>query len=156
SMPEEINRLVTDQLADLLLTPSRDANENLLREGIGPDKIHLVGNVMIDTLVALLPRAQEHWPQMQENLGLSDAGRPYALVTLHRPSNVDDPVRLRRLMSKLGEIARDRQVIFPVHPRTRQRLDALGLVQEATSVRLLEPLGYLDFLALQAHAGVVI
>jgi UDP-N-acetylglucosamine 2-epimerase (non-hydrolysing) len=156
TMPEEINRLLTDQLADLLFTPSADGDENLLREGITPARIKRVGNVMIDTLVRLLPRAQERWPALQDRLGLAAAGRPYVLVTLHRPSNVDEPESLRKLMAALAELARERVVIFPVHPRTRQRLGALGIDQANTPARLLEPLGYLDFLALQQHADIVV
>jgi UDP-N-acetylglucosamine 2-epimerase (non-hydrolysing) len=156
TMPEEINRLVTDQLADLLLTPSADGDENLLREGIAPEKIRRVGNVMIDTLVRLLPRARERWGPLCERLDLGATGQRYALVTLHRPSNVDDAENLRKLMQALAELARDRVIIFPVHPRTRQRLGVLGVDQATTPVRLLEPLGYLDFLALQEHAEVVV
>jgi UDP-N-acetylglucosamine 2-epimerase (non-hydrolysing) len=156
TMPEELNRLVTDQLADLLLTPSCDANDNLLREGIHRDKIHLVGNVMIDTVVRLLPRAQEGWPRLAANLGLGVPSRPYVLVTLHRPANVDNADELRKLMSSLAEVAHEREVIFPVHPRTRQRLGTLGLECGTTGLHLLEPLGYLDFLALEAHAELVI
>src|SRR5437016_1408831 len=91
TMPEEINRLVTDQLADLLFTPSQDGNDNLLREGVAAEKVHLVGNVMIDTLVRLRPRAEERWPELASALHLKANGEGYALVTLHRPSNVDDP-----------------------------------------------------------------
>jgi UDP-N-acetylglucosamine 2-epimerase (non-hydrolysing) len=156
TMPEEINRLVTDQLADLLFTPSADGDENLCREGIAPEKIKRVGNVMIDTLVRLLPKAQERWPALSGRLQLGAAARGYVLVTLHRPSNVDEPENLRALMRVLAELAREQLVFFPVHPRTRQRLSALGIEQPNTPVRFLEPLGYLDFLALQEHAGIVI
>jgi UDP-N-acetylglucosamine 2-epimerase (non-hydrolysing) len=153
TMPEEINRLVTDQLADLLFTPSADGNENLLREGIAPEKVHLVGNVMIDTLVRLLPAALGRWPGLRSALGVEG---PYALVTLHRPSNVDEPESLRRIMDALGEIAGWLPVVFPVHPRTRQRLQGLGLEGGAGGPRLTDPVGYLDFLALQKHAALVI
>jgi len=149
SMPEEINRLLTDQLADLLFTPSADGDENLLREGIDPARIHLVGNVMIDTLLRLLPRAEECFPP-----GLPS---PYALVTLHRPANVDDLPWLRELLATLGDLSGHLHVIFPVHPRTRQRLDELGPAPAACArLRLLEPLPYLEFLALQRHAAIVI
>jgi UDP-N-acetylglucosamine 2-epimerase (non-hydrolysing) len=148
SMPEEINRLVTDQLSDLLFTPSVDGDENLLREGIAPARIHLVGNVMIDTLVRLLPRAEEHFPA-----GLP---KPYALVTLHRPANVDDPLWLRDLLAALADLSSRLHVIFPVHPRTRQRLVELGVGEAGGRLRLLEPLPYLEFLALQQHAMLVI
>jgi len=149
SMPEEINRLVTDQLSDLLFTPSADADENLRREGIDPRKVHLVGNVMIDTLVRLLPRAEEQLP--------ATVSEPFVLVTLHRPSNVDDLPWLRQLLAMLAELSGRVSVIFPVHPRTRQRLDGLGSVPGATErLRLLEPLPYVEFLALQRHAALVI
>ena len=147
SMPEEINRLIADQLADLLFTPSADGDENLCREGIAPAKIHRVGNVMIDTLVRLLPVCGAHKPT-----GLPDR---YALVTLHRPSNVDDPVWLKALLHALGEIARELQVVFPIHPRTRKRMQELGL-NLARGVQLLEPAPYLAFLALQKDATIVI
>jgi UDP-N-acetylglucosamine 2-epimerase (non-hydrolysing) len=114
TMPEEINRRLTDQIADLLFTPSADGDKNLRDEGITPEKIHFVGNVMIDTLVQLLPKAS-----MPEVDGL---GERYALVTLHRPSNVDDPVMLGRIVGTLSEVSRALQVVFPVHPRTRQRI----------------------------------
>lgn len=155
TMPEEINRLVTDQLADLLFTPSQDGDENLLGEGIPAEKIRFVGNVMIDTLVRLLPKAAERWPELKERFGLDR----YVLVTLHRPSNVDDPAKLHEIMQALVEISRQVQVIFPVHPRTRQRIATLDLLNPQSVVenlKFLEPLGYLDFLALEAHASLVL
>jgi len=147
SMPEEINRLVTDQLSDLLFTPSADADENLALEGIPAAKIHLVGNVMIDTLVRLLPACPSHKP----------AGLPeqYALVTLHRPSNVDDPAWLRSLIEVLAGVSRRLAVVFPVHPRTRQRIKDLGL-QVDGHLHLIDPQPYLAFLALEQSATVVI
>lgn len=149
SMPEEINRLLTDQISGLLFTPSKDADENLVREGISESKIHFVGNVMIDTLVRLLPKAKKH------NLeGLSDK---YALVTLHRPSNVDDPVVLNNILKMLSKISDSIQVLFPIHPRTRQRITDFRLGLSASNkLKLMEPIGYLDFLALQREATVVI
>jgi len=150
-MPEEINRLVTDQLADMLFTPSVDGTDNLLREGIPPEKIKLVGNVMIDTLIRLLPRAEARWPALEAELPPGH----FALVTLHRPSNVDDPQQLSRLLMALGRIGRDLSVLFPVHPRTRKSIAGGGLEVPHT-VHLMEPQGYLDFLALQKHAEVVI
>jgi UDP-N-acetylglucosamine 2-epimerase (non-hydrolysing) len=150
SMPEEINRLLTDQLADLLFTPSRDADTNLVREGVDPAKIIFVGNVMIDTLVSLLPKARLR--QAAGRLGLQPGS--YTLVTLHRPSNVDDTQTLAEIVSALREMARSREVVFPVHPRTRQRLEQLGL--DAGRVRLVEPLGYLDFLSLMETAALVL
>jgi len=145
AMPEEINRLVTDQLADILFTPSEDADENLRREGVAAEKIHRVGNVMIDTLVQLLPAAGK-------GNGLPDR---YALVTLHRPSNVDSGERLRDILDALQEIGRDIEIVFPMHPRTRQKLAEIGW-SAGNGLRLLGPLPYLEFLALQQSATVVI
>jgi UDP-N-acetylglucosamine 2-epimerase (non-hydrolysing) len=156
TMPEEINRLVTDQLADLLFTPSADANENLAREGTATDRVHLVGNVMIDTLIRLMPRAEERWPSLRERLELESGDRRYALVTLHRPSNVDQPESLQSLVEVLGRIGREIPVLFAVHPRTRRRMAEFGLEPPGGRLRMLDPLGYLDFLALQCHAAVVI
>ena len=151
SMPEEINRLVTDRLADLLLTPSRDADANLLREGVDQRKIVFVGNVMVDTLLNGLPRARQELTR--ERLGLRDG--EYALVTLHRPSNVDAASRRAAVANALGRIAAEMPVVFPMHPRTRSRLtdtdrDLLG------GVRVLEPLPYHSMLDLLAGARVVI
>ena len=148
TMPEEINRLITDQLSDLLFTPSPDGDENLAREGIAREKIHLVGNVMIDTLVRLLPRSAGHKPP-----GLPER---YALVTLHRPSNVDDPEWLGALLRALAGVSDELKVVFPVHPRTRQRIAALGPGALPEGLSLLEPQPYLSFLALQRDATVVI
>jgi UDP-N-acetylglucosamine 2-epimerase (non-hydrolysing) len=152
TMPEEINRLVTDQLADLLLTPSQDGDENLLREGVAPEKIRFVGNVMIDTLVRLLPKAAARWPQLQQHYGLDK----FVLATLHRPGNVDEAERLAELVATLDTIGEAATVLFPVHPRTRHRMSSQNLLPKAQSVQLIEPLGYLDFLALQAHAALVL
>jgi UDP-N-acetylglucosamine 2-epimerase (non-hydrolysing) len=149
SMPEEINRLVTDQLADMLFTPSPDGDENLLREGIASARIHRVGNVMIDTLVHLLPRAEKEFP--------SDIPQPYALVTLHRPSNVDDLPWLQEMLAALAQLSSQLHVVFPVHPRTRQRLQVLpSFAASNGNFRLTEPLPYLQFLALQQRAALVI
>lgn len=150
TMPEEINRLVTDQLSDLLFTPSADGDANLQREGVDPAKIHRVGNVMIDTLVRLLPTAEASGALTR--LGLT-AGA-YGLVTLHRPANVDNADRLRALMEALNAISRDMPLVFPVHPRTHQRLQPA--VTLSPHLHLIEPLGYLDFLALQVHAAFAI
>lgn len=152
TMPEELNRLVTDQLADLLLTPSADGDENLRREGIAPAKIHCVGNVMIDTLVRLLPVA-ETLP-LREELALPAHG--YGLITLHRPSNVDEPVMLQKLMATLLTISQELPLLFPIHPRTRQRLEQLALPLSQAQITFTQPLGYLEFLALQRQAKVVI
>ena len=149
TMPEEINRLLTDQISDLLFTPSADGNENLVREGIALEKIHLVGNVMIDTLIRLLPQAAECFP--------SEVCPPYALVTLHRPSNVDDLPWLKNLLATLADLSGQLNIIFPVHPRTRQRMNEIGLADAyGARLRLLQPLPYLEFLALQSRASVVI
>jgi UDP-N-acetylglucosamine 2-epimerase (non-hydrolysing) len=152
SMPEEINRVLTDQISDLLLTPSCDAGENLLKEGVSAEKIRLVGNIMIDTLVHLLPKAEQRWPLLSENLGL----RRYALATLHRPSNVDHMETLLQILAAFRDLSRDLPVVFPVHPRTRQRIAQSGFGSHKDQLRLIEPLGYLDFLALQAHAALVL
>jgi UDP-N-acetylglucosamine 2-epimerase (non-hydrolysing) len=146
TMPEEINRVVTDRLADLLFTPSEDADANLEREGVPPERIHRVGNVMIDSLVRLLPAA--------ENVPRNGFPQRYALVTLHRPSNVDDNERLKGILQSLVDISESLDVIFPVHPRTRQRIAEFGL--EAERVHLSGPLPYIEFLALQSRASVVI
>ncbi len=146
TMPEEINRLVTDQLADILYTPSEDGDINLRREGIPVEKIFRVGNVMIDSLVKLLPLAQR-----QSRNGLPDR---YAVVTLHRPANVDDAAVLRGILQSLLEVNRDLAVVFPAHPRTRRRIAEFGL--NARQLRVLDPLPYVDFLALQSRATVVI
>ncbi len=147
-MPEEINRLLTDQLSDFLFTPSSDGDENLLREGIDSSKIHLVGNVMIDTLIRLLPRTDAVVPQANH--------LPYALVTLHRPSNVDDLPWLRELLTTLSDLSRELQVVFPVHPRTRQRLNEIDSGNGNDRLKLQDPLPYLEFLALQRNATMVI
>ncbi|MFO0917738.1 MAG: UDP-N-acetylglucosamine 2-epimerase (non-hydrolyzing) [Planctomycetaceae bacterium] len=147
-MPEEINRIVTDQLADLLLTPSADGDENLRREGIPASRIRCVGNVMIDTLVEQLPKA------CRPDLPLDSR---YALVTLHRPSNVDDPAALQRVLSTLAELSDRCQIVFPVHPRTRQRIQSLDVTLPAKDRFLTtDPLGYLECLALQRDAAVII
>jgi len=146
TMPEEINRLLTDQISDLLLTPSADADENLLREGMAPEKIHFVGNVMIDTLIRLLPQTSQRSPN-----GLPER---YALLTLHRPSNVDDSAILSQILDSILQVGRDLAVIFPVHPRTRKQLNRFA--ETFQRLQLLEPLPYLEFLALQRRATVVI
>lgn len=152
SMPEEINRLMTDQIADLLFTPSVDANENLAREGVDTGKIHFVGNVMIDTLLRLLPVAMES--DILQRLNLQPGG--YGLITLHRPSNVDAPETLQEIMETLQDLAREIPLVFPIHPRTRVRLQNMGLSSFHPRLQLIEPLGYIDFLALQKHARLVI
>lgn len=153
SMPEEVNRLLTDQIADLLFTPSRDGDENLLREGVPAEKIHLVGNVMIDTLVRLLPQSRVRRPNLCARHGV--CGR-YGLVTLHRPSNVDEAAMLEAVLNVLDGISRRLPLLFPVHPRTQQRMAELGWQPESRALQLLEPLSYLDFLALMEQATLVI
>jgi UDP-N-acetylglucosamine 2-epimerase (non-hydrolysing) len=146
TMPEEINRLVTDQLAGLLFTPSIDGDENLGREGIAPEKIFRVGNVMIDSLVRLLPMAKK--------TSVDGLAERYALVTLHRPANVDDGVRLKRILESLLGVNREMAVVFPAHPRTRQRIADFRL--DSGNLRLLDPVPYIEFLGLQSRAAVVI
>ena len=153
AMPEEINRVVTDRLSDYLFAPSSDAVTNLAAEGYRADQIHLVGNVMIDTLLANQARAVERLPALRASLGINDT--PYALATLHRPSNVDDPAHLAPLLGALLEIGREIPVLFPAHPRTAERLKTLGIELD-DRVRVAEPFGYLDFLALQSAATVVL
>jgi len=147
SMPEEINRLITDQLAEFLFTPSNDADRNLKREGINRERIYRVGNVMIDSLVRLLPVALQN-----KMNGLPDR---YGLVTLHRPSNVDDYRILRNIVESLIAVNSELEIIFPVHPRTRSRIAELRMKTPA-QLHLLEPLPYIEFLALQRRAVVVI
>ena len=161
SMPEEINRLLTDQVADFLFTPSLDGNKNLLREGISKNKIHFVGNVMIDTLVNLLPKAKKKWEDsnfLSKILRLdSDIIRnQYGLVTLHRPSNVDETNVLISIVNTLDDISSSLPLIFPIHPRTCKQLESQGFKKKNQQLYLVDPLSYLDFLALQCHAKVVI
>jgi UDP-N-acetylglucosamine 2-epimerase (non-hydrolysing) len=154
-MPEEINRIVTDRLTKLYLTPSKDGDENLLKEGADPNAIVCVGNCMIDSVRANLEVARQGGAL--DRFGVSKHG--YALATLHRPSNVDTPARLARLVEVLSEIGGKLKVIFPVHPRTRARLEAAQISEAALAARGLllgPPLGYLDFLQLQDAAKVVI
>jgi UDP-N-acetylglucosamine 2-epimerase (non-hydrolysing) len=151
-MPEELNRIATDHVSDLLLTPSSDADANLAREGIPPGRIALVGNVMIDSLLAALPRARER--AVPEQLGLEPGG--YAIATLHRPSNVDDPATLARLLSAMARLARELPVVFAVHPRTRARLASPELAAAASALRIEEPFGYLDFVSLLCGARLVL
>ncbi len=150
SMPEEINRILTDQVADLLFTPSEDGDANLLREGISPEKIHRVGNIMIDSLVRMLPKAQ----QLGTAKGMGLEPGKYVLVTLHRPANVDQPQTLLQILSALEKIGRQAEVIFPVHPRTRKTIQQAGW--QLPNIHLVEPLGYLDFLSMTTTAGMLI
>ena len=149
TMPEEINRIVTDRLAELLLTPSRDADAQLRAEGEPDAEIVFVGNVMIDSLFYALPAARA--TGFREKLGVNGSA---VVVTLHRPSNVDDAGRIKVLADVLNEIALERPVVFPAHPRTRLRLDAAGLKMD--QVRMLEPVGYLEMLDLVENAFAVV
>jgi UDP-N-acetylglucosamine 2-epimerase (non-hydrolysing) len=153
SMPEEINRILTDQICELLFTPSEDGDQNLLCEGIAPDKIHRVGNVMIDTLVRLLPHARQRYENLAQRYALEDS---YGLVTLHRPSNVDDPRRLETIIDNLVGISQQIPLLFPVHPRTRERIGEQLLNGSEQSLQMIEPQSYLDFLALMQKARFVI
>ena len=150
TMPEELNRIVTDSLSDLLFATEPSAVANLRAEGVAESRIHLVGNVMIDTLLAARARAQRS--PVLEQLALQH--RNYAVATLHRASNVDDPHRLAPLLGVLREVARRLPVVFPVHPRTRQRVEALAL--DTDGLILCSPLGYLDFLHLQKRAALIL
>ncbi|EPX60560.1 UDP-N-acetylglucosamine 2-epimerase [Cystobacter fuscus DSM 2262] len=154
TMPEEINRLLVDRISDLLLTPSADADANLLREGIEPERIRMVGNVMIDSLLSAREQALR-LPTLKD-MGFTPRG--YAVCTLHRASNVDDEGTLRGLLSALGHVASRLPVVFPVHPRTRKRIADLGLgptLERTPGLRLVDPLGYLEFLALTSQARLV-
>jgi UDP-N-acetylglucosamine 2-epimerase (non-hydrolysing) len=155
TMPEEINRLVTDTLSDLLFTPSKDADENLLREGIPPIKIKRVGNIMIDTIVTYLVEARRRRPY--NRYGLKE--KSYAFVTLHRPSNVDSEVSLSLIMECLARLSKELPVIFPVHPRTRKNMMQFGFWEElnhSEGLILSEPLGYLDTIGLVDKARFVL
>jgi UDP-N-acetylglucosamine 2-epimerase (non-hydrolysing) len=155
SMPEELNRLLTDQIADLLFTPSSDADSNLRAEGIPSERIRLVGNIMIDSLFSNLERAKSS--TVRANLALTDT--EFAVLTLHRPSNVDEAQPLARIVGALEEIGRRLPIVFPVHPRTRKMIDELGLkarFEQTNKLKLVEPLGYLDFLALLREARLVL
>jgi UDP-N-acetylglucosamine 2-epimerase (non-hydrolysing) len=155
TMPEEINRLLTDQIANLLFTPSSDADANLRAEGIPEERIRFVGNIMIDSLLKQLERARSS--TIREQLGIADSA--YAVLTLHRPSNVDERETFSRILEALAEIARHLPIIFPAHPRTRKTIAELGLtdrIQRMNGLRVIEPLGYLDFLRLFSGAKVVL
>jgi UDP-N-acetylglucosamine 2-epimerase (non-hydrolysing) len=154
TMPEEINRVLTDAISDLLFCTERSGVVNLRHEGVADEKVFLVGNVMIDTL--LRNRAKAEASVILDDLHLAE-GR-YVVLTLHRPANVDDPAVLARLLDALEVIQADQPVVFPVHPRTAKRLEAFGLVDRAGALdglRVIEPIGYLDFLKLMASARLV-
>ena len=154
-MPEEINRLVTDAVADELFTSCEGAEPNLLKEGVDPGKIHFVGNVMIDSLIRHRDQAWES--TVLGRLGLEE--KKYTLVTLHRPSNVDEPKVFQGILSALGTLSEQKPVMLPVHPRTRKRIEEFGLsetIARFPGLRLVDPLGYLDFLRLMGGAALVV
>lgn len=155
TMPEEINRVVTDRISDFLFTPSRDADENLLQEGVAAERIFFVGNVMIDTLLECLPRTDAR--STLHELGLEK--QRYATLTLHRPGNVDDEETFRGILEAVLELAREMPVIWPVHPRSRKMLERSGLVRKVevhAGLRLIQPLGYLDMLTLNRFARLIL
>jgi len=154
TMPEEINRLCTDAISDDLFTTDRLADRNLIREGVSPERIHFVGNVMIDSLMAALPKAREIGSAGK----LGVAGADYAVLTLHRPANVDAPEKLSEIMDAILDATGDLPIVFPAHPRTAEKLTALPRVQAAARGRLkiVEPLGYLEFLSLLTTARIVL
>jgi UDP-N-acetylglucosamine 2-epimerase (non-hydrolysing) len=158
TMPEEINRIVTDALADLLFTTEQSGNDNLLREGVAPEKIFFVGNVMIDTLL----RCREQAKRSDILKRLQIDPQAYAVLTLHRPSNVDQPEQLQHMFRVLRKVCQQIPIIFPCHPRTAKRLETLGLNVDSTGasspagIMLQPPLGYLDFLHLVSQAKFVL
>jgi UDP-N-acetylglucosamine 2-epimerase (non-hydrolysing) len=149
-MPEEVNRVLVDRIADWLLTPSRDANENLAAEGANPARVRLVGNIMVDSLEWAMKAGDQ---QVLDRLGVVPGG--YALVTLHRAGLVDDPALLAGVLGVLGEFGADQPIVFPVHPRTRNMIAASGLALPS-SIRLTDPLGYLEFVQLEASSRIVL
>lgn len=155
TMPEEINRVLTDAISDLLFVTEPSGVENLKREGVSADKIHFVGNVMIDTLIKSRERANQS--SILQTLGIRP--RHYAVVTLHRPSNVDDKETFFSILAALEKVTLDMPVIFPVHPRTRKNLENLGLSSRITAspqLKLIDPLGYLDFMKLMSDSAIVL
>ena len=152
SMPEEVNRVLTDQLADICLTPGASADRNLQREGIPENRIRAVGNVMVDTLLALRPGAAKL--QVPEQMGVANG--EYAVATFHRAGNVDDAGTLTALLAGMSHVARTMPVLFLVHPRTRQRIKDFGLEPHAAGVRLLDPIGYLETVGLVERAALVL
>jgi UDP-N-acetylglucosamine 2-epimerase (non-hydrolysing) len=155
SMPEEINRILTDSIAELQFVTEKSGMLNLAREGIAPEKIHLVGNVMIDSLIANLKRAEAS--TILEQLNVRERG--YSLVTLHRPGNVDQRENLSKILAALKAIQEKIKIIFPIHPRTRRMLTELGFGDEVRQMKnliLLDPIGYLDFIHLMAHSRFVL
>lgn len=158
SMPEEINRVLTDQISELLFTTEADARDNLLREGVAAERIHFVGNVMIDSLLGHTARAVAPKTTLARfgREGLLGDGPAYGVVTLHRPSNVDDPATLRDLMGTLARVSERVPLVFPVHPRTEERLRTLPVDCATDRLALLPPVGYLEMLGLMKDATVVL
>ena len=159
-MPEEINRVLTDQISDLLFTTEKEAENNLVREGISPERVYFVGNVMIDTLLTNRKKAvppAKTIARLKDARAILESKEGFALLTLHRPSNVDDPATLRQLLETLAEISRTLPVIFPVHPRTSRRIEESGCggLLENSAIAVLPPLGYLELLGLMEAARVV-
>src|SRR5690606_14929812 len=155
TMPEEINRIVTDSIADLLWTPSPDGDAHLLAAGVPAEKIERVGNIMIDSFELLKPRILE--AGMRAKLGLERRG--YGVVTLHRPSNVDRREQLEAIVDRLVDVAKKLPLVFPVHPRTRRRLEEFGLgvrLEASGEIRLLEPLSYIEFMSLVVDSRLVV
>jgi len=153
SMPEEINRVLADRLSRWLFTPSADADENLLAEGIPRDRVYRVGNVMIDTLLHALPRARQRSGSVAQRCDVG--GRRYGLLTLHRPSTVDHAEPFNRVLEGVAAVATDIPLLFPMHPRTKKNLRQLG-VRLPSGVSGIDPLGYLDFLSLMDRAAIVL
>ena len=152
TMPEEINRMATDAVADILLTSCRDADANLAKEGVPPEKIHFVGNIMIDSLVQVLPHLEKS--TILDNLGLEKDN--YLCVTLHRPSNVDDQAKLTGILDALEALSDETTVVLPAHPRTGKAIEQAGWKPAAKGLRLIGPLGYLDFMRLMTSSAAVI
>ena len=152
SMPEEINRILTDRLSDLLLTPSQDANDNLIKEGIQKNKIKFVGNIMIDSLKNQLPKAKLRAKTLLSSLEIKE--KEYILTTLHRPSNVDKKFKLKKILKQINKLGEKYKVIFPLHPRTKKTLDKLE--NNFYNICFIEPLSYIDFLSLEFNSKLVI
>lgn len=170
TMPEEINRIVTDHVADLLFVTEESGIKNLLQEGIPAGKIHLVGNTMIDSLLAFQPKSDSSTKLDELGLRAKQEIFPYALLTMHRPANVDNPEAFREILSGLEELAVQCPIVFPVHPRTRKKIEEFGLQlpgdispndlhgsgRPCAGILLTDPLGYLDFVCLMKHAAIVV
>ena len=154
-MPEEINRIITDSIADILLTPSPDGDENLRNEGVSEERIKRVGNIMIDSLLKNIERSKKS--TIHNDLGISND--PYAVLTLHRPSNVDDEESFRRILAALESVGEKIPIVFPMHPRTKNRIEEFGLEQRVAAIPnivLSGPAGYLDFMALISNSHMVL